>query len=257
MPTLLFGLAVLFVYMSMLFMISLLWKNNGIADIGYGIGFLVLIASVLLRTPPYSSQVYLLAFCILIWGIRLATRIFLKNVSKPEDFRYRAWRDSWGKWFIVRSFFQIYMLQGAVIYIVALPLTLSVAFPSSQPFQAAVVLGILLWIIGFLFESIADFQLDAFIRKQENKGKIFTSGLWKYSRHPNYFGESLMWFGIAIGAYSLTSFPLLVWMGPFLITFLLLKVSGVPMLERRYEGNQEWEVYKAKTSVFIPLPPRH
>lgn len=119
-----------------------------------------------------------------------------------------------------------------------------------------VVTGFVLWLIGFFFETVGDAQLDAFIKNPENKGKIMMSGLWKYSRHPNYFGESTMWWGIALMSLGLSALPLYGFVSPLLITYLLLYVSGVPMLERRWEGNPEWEAYKARTSVIVPLPPR-
>jgi steroid 5-alpha reductase family enzyme len=116
--------------------------------------------------------------------------------------------------------------------------------------------GLLLWVVGFYFETVADAQLDSFIRNPENKGKIMQCGLWNYSRHPNYFGESLMWFGLWLASVAFTPWALLSVVSPLLITYLLLKVSGVPMLEKRWEGRADWEEYKRKTSVFVPLPPK-
>lgn len=256
MTTLIFAFCTLLLYMSVLFLFATYRKNNGIADIGYGIGCIVTVIATTILTPPHMWPLYLLIGCVTIWGIRLGTRIYYKNRNKPEDFRYKAWRDTWGKWFLLRSFFQIYILQGTIIFIVVLPITLSIIFPLSSPHYTMLALGLMLWIIGFLFESIADLQLDLFLHNPLNKGKILTQGLWKYSRHPNYFGESLMWWGLALAALGLTSASLLVFLSPIVITFLLLKVSGVPMLEARMKGNSEWEIYRAKTSVFFPLPPR-
>lgn len=245
---------ILFAYMCLLFVISILRKDNGTADIGYGIGFVVATISALLfaGTTPFTV---LLTSPVVLWAVRLAVRIFLKNKGKPEDFRYRAWRDAWGKSFLLRSFFQIYMLQGAVILTVVMPVLLSIAYPRPALF-GLVAVGICLWAVGFFFEVIGDYQLDRFIRNPANKGNIMTSGLWAYSRHPNYFGESLMWWGIAIAASGLSYFGIIGFVSPVLITYLLLFVSGVPMLEKKWTGNPEWEAYKARTSVFIPRPPR-
>ncbi len=248
------SLVALLVYMSVLFVISLVLKNNGIADIGYGIAFMVVIAATLIQVPSVSPLVTVLALLPFIWGARLATRIYLKNKGKPEDFRYKAWRDAWGKTFVIRSFLQVYMLQGLVVFIVSLPVTLALVYPAMQPNDILAYLGVGIWVIGFFFEVVGDHQLDQFIANPVNKGKIMMSGLWKYSRHPNYFGESTMWIGIAIMSLALSSVPLLALISPALITFLLLKVSGVPLLEKRWEGNLEWEAYKNKTSVFVPLP---
>jgi steroid 5-alpha reductase family enzyme len=256
MDILLFSLAALFIYMTGLFVISLILKNNGVADIGYGVAFMVVIGTAALLVDSPSSYSLLLLALPFVWGARLAVRIFRKNYGKPEDFRYKAWRDAWGKSFFIRSFLQVYMLQGAVVFVVALPVTLAFVFPTSAPTIALFTSGILVWVLGFFFESVGDYQLDRFLNNPENKGKVMTTGLWRYSRHPNYFGESCMWFGIAIAAASLTILPWLVFISPLLITFLLLYVSGVPLLEKRFEGNPEWEAYKSKTSVFVPLPPK-
>ncbi len=155
----------------------------------------------------------------------------------------------------MRSYLQVYLLQGVVIILVALPVLLTIV-AQKPPVLILVWAGTVIWMIGFMFEVIGDYQLDRFIKNTENKGKIMTSGLWFYSRHPNYFGESLMWWGIAIAASGLTTYPFLGFISPILITYLLLFVSGIPMLEKKWEGNPEWEAYKARTSAFFPLPPR-
>lgn len=253
MSTILISLGALFFYMSSLFFVALWRKNNGIADIGYGGGFILVIASTIVSSSPQSFAQGLFVILPFVWGIRLAVRIYLKNKNKPEDFRYKAWRDAWGSLFAVRSFFQIYMLQGFIIFIVASPVILALVYGEAVIYTPLFILGFLLWCVGFFFESVGDYQLDQFIANPSNKGKILMSGLWKYTRHPNYFGESMMWIGVSIIALSFTSVAVLGIVSPILITFLLLKVSGVPMLEKRWEGNKEWEVYKKKTSVFFPL----
>ncbi len=247
---------VLAVYMTALFFVGLYTKNNGVADIGYGGAVMLIVAVAALQLPPRNLFAAALTVLPFIWGSRLALRIFLKNRGKPEDFRYKAWRESWGRFFVVRSFLQIYMLQGLVAFVIALPLMLALLNPAARYSGGIVIFGIALWSIGFLFEAIADWQLDQFIQNPENNGKIMMQGLWKYSRHPNYFGESMMWWGIAIAATGLSTYPIIGFVSPLLITFLLLKVSGVPMLEKKWEGNPVWEEYKARTSEFFPLPPR-
>jgi steroid 5-alpha reductase family enzyme len=244
----------LFAFMCALFIVSL-WRNdNGTADVGYGLAFIVTVAAAVLSAEA-SPHGLLLSALVLIWGLRLAIRIHRKNAGKPEDFRYRAWRESWGRWFIPRSFLQIYLLQGAVVFVVVFPVVATIVAPALGV-TGLFVFGVALWVVGFLFESIGDAQLDRFIGNPANKGRIMMSGLWRYSRHPNYFGESLMWWGIAIAAASTTSYGILVYASPILITYLLLFVSGVPMLEKRWAGNLEWESYARRTSVFVPLPPR-
>ena len=259
MDILLTALTLLFVYMSLAFVISLIRRDNGTADIAYGWGF-VLIAwtTFLLGTP--GSAALVASLLATVWAARLSVRIYFRNVGKPEDFRYKEWRDAWGKTFVVRSFLQVYVLQGAIIFLVALPLSLLNIYGAGTDIGLTAALGFVLWGIGFFFEAVGDYQLARFIGNPQNKGKVMDQGLWRYTRHPNYFGESLMWWGLALVAYvtiaPLMGFPaLLAFVGPVLITFLLLKVSGVPLLEKRFEGKPEWEAYKKRTSVFLPLPP--
>ncbi len=254
MDTLLVSSMALFAFMLTLFVVSLVRKDNGTADIGYGIACIVT-AGVSFFTAPASIYAYALFVLVVIWGTRLALRIYFKNKDKPEDFRYKAWRDEWGATFLWRSFLQVYILQGLVVFVVVSPVLLSVAYPGTV-YIPLFLTGILLWCIGFFFEVMGDHQLDQFLKQPENKGKIMKTGLWKYSRHPNYFGESIMWWGISLAVFSLTSVSFLVFISPALITFLLLFVSGVPLLEKRMQGNPEWEKYKSETSVFFPLQPK-
>lgn len=256
------SLAMIFVYMTTVFAIAIIKKDNSIVDIAYGPAFIVagtLIAWLASLKAPLSPHVVAILLFIFIWGIRLAMRIFAKNMARgEEDFRYKVWRTLWtaeGRaYFFIRSYFQIFILQGLVVSVVLLPLTLTVEDKSS--FIALSFFGIALWVIGFLFESIGDAQLDRFIKsKRYHKEKIMKSGLWKYSRHPNYFGESTMWWGIAFIAFS-ASGNAIVFLSPILITYLLLYVSGIPMLEEKWSGDPEWEAYKEKTSPFLPLPPK-
>ncbi len=250
-------LAALLFYMCGLFIVSLWREDNGTADIGYGGGFIVAIAAMLATTTP-GSAARILAALPFIWGVRLAYRIYRKNRGKPEDFRYKAWRESWGRTFVLRSFLQVYLLQGAVIALVSSPVLFSLAYPGT-PIPMLFWTGIVLWVIGFAFEAIGDAQLDRFLKDTARTSRIMSSGLWRYSRHPNYFGESLMWWGIAIaasGIIGISGIALVGFLSPLLITYLLLFVSGVPLLEQRFAGDPEWEAYKARTSVFVPLPPR-
>lgn len=254
---LLTSLAVLLGYMSCLYAAALVFRNNGIADVGYGVAFMVVILATYLQTAAtLSVTTALLVLLPAVWGVRLAVRIGRKNYGTPEDFRYKAWRDVWGSTFVWRSFLQVYMLQGLVVFVVALPVTLALAYPATTMVYPLVYLGAGLWCVGFFFEAVGDYQLDAFINDPANRGQIMMRGLWHYTRHPNYFGESLMWVALAIVGLGVSSVGIIGIVSPILITYLLLFVSGVPLLEKRWEGNIQWEEYKKKTSVFIPLPPR-
>lgn len=244
----------LFIYMSGWFVISLLKKRNDVADIAWGIGF------ILLAWFSYfyagHSGIRGLAGCIMvsIWGIRLSGYIFQRNRGKSEDFRYQAWRNAWGNLFYIRSYFQVYLLQGLFLYLISLPI-LFINGSVATPFTFTDYAGILIWVTGFLIEAIADAQLAKFIRLPLNKGKIMQTGLWQYSRHPNYFGEVVLWWGIGITGLGVPGG----WIGlagSLTITLLILFVSGVPMLEKKYEGREDFEEYKKRTSRFILLPPR-
>lgn len=254
------SLIIVLIFTTFIFFIALLKKDNSIIDSVYGLGFIVtayILTYLKLQVQPISPFTTLLLILISIWGIRLSYRIYRKNKNKGEDFRYKNWRDEWMKegkaYFLIRSHLQIFILQGVVISIVLLPFTSSLIGPGV--YQSLLSLGALVWLVGFFFESVGDYQLDRFIkRKDMHGGTIMKSGLWKYTRHPNYFGESTMWWGLALIGFGATG-SWFVFLSPILITYLLLYVSGIPMLEKKWSG-QEWEEYKAKTSAFIPLPPK-
>jgi len=242
--------------MSFLFCVSILIKNNGVADIGYGMGFAILTGTALMLNSTPNLFTIIVCVFVFFWAVRIAIRIFLKNKNKPEDFRYRTWRENWGKSFIVRSFFQIYILQGCIIFIIVLPVIFSILYGGAPTSVLLYSIGMSIALSGLILETLSDHTLDTFISDKGNKGKILQTGLWSYSRHPNYFGESMIWVGIGIASSTIQPFLFVSIVSPLLITFLLLKVSGIPLLEKRWEGNTEWGAYKAVTSPFIPLPPR-
>ncbi len=244
----------LFVYMSLWFIISLIKKRNDIADIAWGIGFVLLSWVSFYLSEMNGLRGFLVSLLVTIWGTRLALHIYLRNRGKSEDYRYHQWRMDWGKWFFLRSYFQVYLLQGLLLFLIAMPVLL-INDNSGSPIGIIDVIGVALWFFGFYFEMKGDAELSRFIKDPSNNGKLLTSGLWSYSRHPNYFGEVTQWWGIWIIALAVPNgfFSLI---GPLTITFLILKVSGVPMLEKRMEQNPEFAEYKKTTSMFIPLPKR-
>lgn len=243
---------VIFAYMTVFFFVSLVKKNNGLVDIGYGMGFIVISLFSYFYGHSFALVQTVVTAFVLVWGIRLSYRIGRRNIGKEEDFRYKKWREEWGKWVIPRSFFQIFMLQGLIIVIISTPvLLLNVLDIAQWTGQPLFFIGVALWAVGFIFEALGDAQLDSFIRKPENRGLIMNTGLWRYTRHPNYFGEALMWWSLWIIAISVGVSVYTV-LSPLLITFLLLKVSGIPLLEKRWAGDPAYEEYKRKTSVFIP-----
>lgn len=241
---------VLFIYMSLWFIIAVVKKRNDIADIAWGLGF-ILMAWGSFFLAGFSLNALVVNSLVTVWGMRLAAHIYTRNKNKPEDSRYLEWRNTW-KQFYLRSFLQIFMLQGLFLYLISLPvLFINISF--SNRFGILNAAGIFIWIVGFYFESTGDRQLKEFISNPENKGKVMDRGLWKYSRHPNYFGEVTQWWGVFIYTLSASgSFFTII--GPLTITILILFVSGVPLLEKKYAGRPEYEAYKKRTSVFFPLP---
>ena len=256
----LYSIISLFLYMNIAFIVSLIRRDNSTADIFYGGGFIV-IALISYLFTSYKPLSFIMLLLVLTWGARLAVRIAFRNHGKPEDYRYKEYRDNWDKYFLIRSYLQIYISQGIVIYLVSAPIIFLGVFGTFLFNLPIIIIGVFLWLIGFLFESIGDFQLDKFIKNPNNKGKLLTSGLWRYSRHPNYFGESLMWWAIAIfsigGIYSMFGFrSLIVLISPVLITYTLLKYSGVPMLEKKSKEKPGWDEYAKKTNMFFPWFPK-
>lgn len=243
-----------FIYMNFWFMLSVRLKRNDIADVAWGPGFVLLSWVSMLMAEAYNFQNLLLSILISIWGIRLSWHIGARNCNKSEDFRYNQWRSDWGKFLHLRAWLQVYMLQGTFLFLIALPVVIyHIQGPHALSWYF--IPGIILWCIGFYFEATSDYQLARFKKDPKNKGKIIRTGLWKFSRHPNYFGEVLIWWGVYL--MCLPYIP--IWpsiISPVLITCLIVFVSGIPMLEKKYKGNSEYENYKKSTSVFFPLPPK-
>jgi steroid 5-alpha reductase family enzyme len=248
-------------FMSVLFVIAQLLKNNSIVDIFWGMGFVTIVAYYVLvsiftgASAALFSVKSIVNVCVLIWGIRLSAHILLKNFGQPEDWRYLNFRKLWTRHNIphwLGAFLQVFMLQGFFMLIVALPVIH--VNSSSMNVNAVTFLGFALWLAGFYFETVGDYQKTVFKRNPENKGKILTTGLWKYTRHPNYFGESVMWWGIWVMSLSLAH-PVISFIGilsPITMTWLLTSVSGVPMLESKYSKNEAYQQYVKNTPAFFP-----
>jgi steroid 5-alpha reductase family enzyme len=242
-----------FVYVSLGFITALFLKRNDIADVMWGPGiFLVSLVSFVVSG---GGEILLLGL-VFLWACRIAFHIGARFFSKKEeDFRYETWRKTW-KYFYVRSYLQVFLLQGFLMMLVASGfVTLAVHNVLSTTVFLCVGVGVAL--CALLFETVADMQLKEFLR--QNRGGIMRAGVWKYSRHPNYFGEVTFWWGLCIAGVSPQSslmVNLLLLVSPLTITFLILYVSGIPMLERKYAGNQEFEEYKATTNAFFPWFPK-
>lgn len=231
------------------FFLSLLLRRMDIADVAWGLGFLLVILLLYIHGEP-GPGAWVVFAPVLLWALRLALHIGLRLRGKAEDFRYRRWREEWGRWFLPRSYAQVFLLQTAILGVVAAPL-LVVGQADREAPGWSLGFGGLIWLTGFLFQAIGDTQLARFRKRRPATEKILKTGLWRYSRHPNYFGEILMWWGLWLMVLPLTWGWLAV-VSPLTITWLLVRVSGVPMLEKRFEGDPAWEAYKAVTPALVP-----
>lgn len=239
-------------YMHLWFLIAYLKRDNGIVDVAWGLGFVVLAWCNYATLPNTHARALLLAMLTTIWGVRLALHIGIRNAARTEeDFRYRNWRKQWGKNWVWRSYLQVFILQGFFMYIIALPLIIAFGQPMQAPLGWLDAVGVLVFGIGFLFEAIGDYQLLRFKNNPHNKGKIMTIGLWRYTRHPNYFGECVLWWGIFIVAIG-AGWWCLSLISPVVLTWLLTRVSGVPMLEHKYRNNPQFAEYCRQTPAFLP-----
>ena len=247
--------AVILGMMLALWAISLRLKDASIVDIFWGLGF-VLVSWVTFPFGSGSSRAIILVLLTTLWGFRLAAYLSWRNHGRGEDPRYKSMRDHHGKGFWWISLFTVFILQGAVMWLISLPVQVG-QFDNKTFNDSSMSLwhyaGIGVWLVGFLFESIGDFQLARYKQKADPSRKVMDRGLWRYTRHPNYFGNALVWWGLFLVAVSGSTVWLVI--SPLLMTFLLVKVSGVALLERDLAGrSEEYRDYIRRTSPFIPWP---
>ena len=249
-------LLVLLAFFFVVFLIGQAKKNNGLVDIAWGLGFVIVGVYSFFASEFQTERAIVITILVALWGLRLGYYLFRRNWSKAEDYRYVNMRKRWGttKSKYVKMFLNVYLLQLILLFIIAQPI-ITVNKSSEMGLGWLDYIGIAVWIIGYIFEVVGDSQLKAFISKPENKGRLMKYGLWKYTRHPNYFGEATMWWGIFIISLSVPNG----WIGfysPLIINLLLLFVSGVPLLEKKYKKHPEWPEYEKATSKFVPMPPK-
>jgi len=245
-----------------LILVTLLWvwsvfiKNVSIVDIFWGLGFVIVNAFYVFMSGELNTRKILILGLVSIWGLRLAIYLSYRNIGKGEDFRYQEFRRNYGPkrywWF---SFFQTFLLQGALIMIVSLPLLGINSSTSSGDLKMLDYIGIIVWLIGFTFEAAGDFQLARFKRAIGNKGKVLNTGFWKYTRHPNYFGDSAVWWAYAIFSISAGSYWQII--GSIVMTLLIIKISGVALLEKTLNDTKpKYREYIKKTNSFFPWFPK-
>jgi steroid 5-alpha reductase family enzyme len=239
-----------------LWLVSLAIRNASIVDIFWGAGFVVIALVVFVLSEGNAPRKLLITSLAAIWGLRLAVYIGWRNAGKGEDFRYQAMRKHHGKQFALISLLTVFGLQGLLMWVISFPLQF--AQLSREPARLTWLdfLGATLWAIGLSFEAIGDWQLARFKSEPANKGKVMDRGLWAYTRHPNYFGDALLWWGFFLIALA-TRRGWLTVISPLLMTTLLMKVSGVALLEKTLvKTRPEYRDYVGRTSAFFPLPPK-
>lgn len=250
------GLILIVILVTVLWVLSVIIKDASIVDLFWGMGFVILNAYYFLMSGDFYMRKMLLLLLVTAWGLRLFIYLFWRNVGKGEDFRYQEFRRSYGPdryWWI--SYFQTFLLQGILIMIVSLPLLGINAVTKSDELTWLDYIGVIIWIVGFVFETGGDIQLARFKSNPENKGKVLDKGMWKYTRHPNYFGDFAIWWSFGIIGIAAGSYWTII--GSVIMTILLIKVSGVSLLEKTLKTDKpEYNEYVRKTSSFIPWFPK-
>ena len=238
-----------------LWIVSVILRNASIVDPFWGLGFVMVSIYYFLNSNGNPIRQYIVLTLSCIWGLRLFGYLLWRNYGKPEDYRYAQFRKDYGAhryWWV--SFFQVFLLQGILLWLISAPLLTSQYYHVPE-LGWLDILAILFWLFGFSFEAGGDYQLIKFRSNPANKGKVLRTGFWRYTRHPNYFGDACVWWSFALFSMSAGSYwPVL---SSALITFLLMKVSGVSLLEKSLKATKpEYESYIRTTNSFFPWFPK-
>ena len=245
---------IVIIYFTIFFIVAQIKKDNSIIDIAWGLGFVLIALTTLLINKNSGDRQIIITILTAIWGIRLALHIFIRNLGRGEDYRYKDMRERMKNNYFINTYFKVFLVQAFFMMIISIPIIFINSSPASS-LNIIDIIFIIIWLIGFVFESVGDLQLLIFKKNPDNKGKIMRYGLWKYTRHPNYFGETVQWWGVFL--LSLISpISILTIISPITITTLLLRVSGVSLLEKKYKDNVEYQDYVKSTSSFIPSIPK-
>ncbi len=242
----LYALLIILPLMTLVYIIALIKDDYSVIDIFWPLGLLIVALLILDRSQ--SLQQNLVIIFVTIWSVRLCPYLFYRIMNKGPDQRYKELQMGWGKNHRIHAFFKIYMLQGFLMYLVSMPILATPYVSSTNSFL--LWLGSILCIVGIGLESYADYRIWSFKRLAENKGKYIMDGIFKYSRHPNYLGESLMWIGIAFIALPNTFF-ILPFLGPAVLIYCLYNFTGVPYAERNRKG-EAFREYVENTGAIFP-----
>jgi len=241
--------------MGLLWLISLRLKNASIVDIFWGSGFVITVWLYFFLTPEGAlPRKALIGALVTVWGLRLSFHILRRNWGRPEDFRYQKWRAEAGNKWPWQSLFKVFLLQGLLLWVISAPLLAAQISPAPDHLTDLDFIGLGIWAVGFFFEAVGDLQLSRFKADPTNKGRVMGRGVWRFTRHPNYFGDAAQWWGYFLIALTAGGWWSL--FSPLIMTFLLLRVSGVALLEKTMETRPGYKEYVARTSSFIPWFPR-
>lgn len=250
------GLLLVIAAMTLLWIVSLFAKNASIVDPFWGLGFVIAGVFYFYNSDGLQIRKLIVLTLLIIWGLRLSIYLGWRNLGKVEDFRYQQFRKDYGAhryWWV--SFFQVFLLQGVLLWLISAPLLSAQFYDGKIALNFFDYAGILIWIIGFMFEAGGDFQLTRFKSDPKNKGKVLNTGFWKYTRHPNYFGDATVWW--SFGLFSVAAGDYLPLLSSLLMTLLIVKVSGVYMLEKTLKNTKpQYKDYVEKTSAFFPWFPK-
>ena len=246
----------IFVIMSVLWVVSLLLKDSSIVDIFWGAGFVLVVWAVFIMVGSGGAREWLMAILVSVWGIRLTVHVGARNIGRGEDFRYTQMREKRKSQWWWQSYFIVFIFQGFLMWVIASPLT-AVQLPVfDDSLRVLDYFGVLVWAMGFFFEAVGDYQLARFKAVPENKGKLLKTGLWRFTRHPNYFGDAAQWWGFYLIALSAGAWWTIV--SPIVMTYLLVSVSGVALLEKSLKRDKEdYEDYAENTHAFLPWFPKN
>jgi steroid 5-alpha reductase family enzyme len=233
-------------------------RNASVVDPVWPLGFVVVGWTAGLVGRGDTLRVVLLVALVTIWGVRLSWHLFSRNWNQEEDFRYAAMRERWGDRFWIVSLVTVFATQGLLMWVVSLPLQLGAGIDGRGfAWPVLLVLGVAVWVLGFVFEAVGDAQLKAFKADPANKGEVMDDGLWRYTRHPNYFGDACVWWGLYLVATGAGGWAWAAVVGPVVMTTLLRRVSGVTLLEKDMADRRPgYTDYVRRTSPFVPRPPR-
>ncbi len=256
MNTVLQASLLIWVLVTALWFWSVLIKNVSIVDIFWGFGFAVLNAFYVFNLEEIKTRNILLLILVSIWGLRLAIYLAFRNIGKGEDYRYQQFRKDYGHkrywWF---SYFQVFLLQGVLILIVSLPLLGVHSNKISNDLIWLDYVAVVIWVIGFSFEAGGDHQLYQFKKNSNNKGQVLNTGFWRYTRHPNYFGDAAVWWSYALFSIAAGGYWQII--GAIIMTLLIIKVSGVALLEKTLNNTKlKYKEYVENTNAFFPWFPK-